>query len=117
GLLTQATSIANMFIEPSKALVIIRSRDRGEETLRSRHEPPFHQIPVAVLIDESSASASEILAGALRDHEKAVLIGKRSYGKGSVQSVIDLRDGQSLLKLTTAYYFTPSGRRIDRGKV
>ncbi|WP_249364472.1 S41 family peptidase, partial [Pseudoalteromonas ruthenica] len=69
--------------------------------------------PIVVLINEQSASAAEILAGALQDNERALIIGKQSYGKGSVQSLIPLGNGTTALKLTTARYFTPSGRSIE----
>lgn len=69
--------------------------------------------PIVVLINSGSASAAEILAGALKDNGRATLVGTRSYGKGSVQSLIPLGDGQTALKLTTAKYYTPSGTSID----
>ena len=69
--------------------------------------------PIVVLINKGSASAAEILAGALKDNQRATVVGTRSYGKGSVQSLIPLGDGQTALKLTTAKYYTPSGKSID----
>lgn len=115
GLLHSATDIADAFVDRKKLLVTTKGRSREAKPTLSERDPIFGDIPVAVLIDGGSASASEILAGALRDHKKAVLIGTRSYGKGSVQSVEDLYDG-TVLKLTIAYYYTPSGRRIHRPK-
>lgn len=114
GLLRTATDIADLFLELGKPIVTTKGRDHEPDTISSEVEPPFAEIPVAILIDEGSASASEILGGALRDNGRAVLVGARSYGKGSVQSVIELVDNESILKLTTAYYYTPSGRRIHR---
>ena len=73
-------------------------------------------IPLVVLVNEYSASASEIVAGALKDHNRAVLIGTRTFGKGSVQTLITLDNGNAALKLTTAYYYLPSGRNIMRKK-
>ncbi|MDF1667252.1 MAG: S41 family peptidase, partial [Planctomycetota bacterium] len=116
GLLRTATKICDFFLAKEKLIVRTKSRDKEDVPMYSEDDPYFEDMPVAVLIDEGSASASEILAGALRDHQQAVLVGMRSYGKGSVQSVIDLMDGKTLLKLTTAYYYTPSGRRIHRRK-
>jgi carboxyl-terminal processing protease len=73
----------------------------------------YNDIKIAVLINKGSASASEIVAGAIQDHRRGVLLGETSYGKGSVQSVIPSRtDGKSAIRLTTAYYYTPAGRMI-----
>lgn len=116
GLLRTATKICDLFLAKEKLIVTTKSRAKEDLPIFSEDDPYFEDMPVAVLIDEGSASASEILGGALRDHQQAVLVGMRSYGKGSVQSVIDLMDQKSLLKLTTAYYYTPSGRRIHRRK-
>jgi carboxyl-terminal processing protease len=79
-------------------------------------EKTYPRVPLVVLINEYSASASEIVAGALKDHRRAVLIGARSFGKGSVQSLINLDNGNAALKLTTQYYYLPSGRNIMRKK-
>lgn len=75
---------------------------------------PPEKYPIAVLINRNSASASEILAAALQDHNRAVVIGERSYGKGSVQNIIDLENKSSGLKLTTASYWRPNGKNIHR---
>ena len=75
---------------------------------------PAERYPIAVLINRNSASASEILAAALQDHHRAVVIGERSFGKGSVQNIIDLENKSSALKLTTASYWRPSGKNIHR---
>ena len=79
-------------------------------------ENTYPRIPLVVLINEYSASASEIVAGALKDHRRAVLIGTRTFGKGSVQSLLTLDNGNAALKLTTAYYYLPSGKNIMRKK-
>ena len=75
---------------------------------------PGGPVPVAILINKFSASASEIVAAALQDHKRAVIIGERSYGKGSVQNIIELEGHTSALKLTTASYWRPSGKNIHR---
>lgn len=114
GLLDTATDIADLFLDKERLIVTTRTVDRTIEKTRASRECAVPGMPIAVLIDGGSASAAEVLAGALRDQGKAVLVGSRSFGKGSVQSLITLLDGQSMLKLTTAWYYTPSGRRIHR---
>jgi hypothetical protein len=79
-------------------------------------EKTYPHVPLVVLINEYSASASEIVAGALKDHHRAVLIGARTFGKGSVQTLINLDNGNAALKLTTQYYYLPSGKNVTRKK-
>jgi carboxyl-terminal processing protease len=112
GLLHEAVRLANLFIN-SGTLVTTRGRD-GEiiQTFKANQRTTATRVPMVVLIDGSSASAAEIVAGALQDHGRALLVGTRSFGKGSVQSIIDLGDGFGL-KLTVARYFTPKGRSIQ----
>lgn len=115
GVLESAVQVADAFLERG---VIVTAEGRAPDA-RFRMEATPGDLSggarLAVLINGSSASASEILAGALQDHDRAVVVGRRSYGKGSVQTVIPLPDGRAL-KLTTSYYATPSGARInDRG--
>jgi carboxyl-terminal processing protease len=111
GLLDQAISVSDAFLERGE-IVSVRGRN-GEESQRFNARPGdlTHGKPLIVLINGGSASASEIVAGALQDHRRATLVGSRSFGKGSVQTIIPLRSGA--LKLTTARYFTPSGRSIQ----
>jgi carboxyl-terminal processing protease len=113
GLLDQAISVSDSFLERGE-IVSTRGRD-PEETQRFNAKPGdlTKGKPVIVLINGGSASASEIVAGALQDHRRATLLGTRSFGKGSVQTIIPLGSGNGALRLTTARYFTPSGRSIQ----
>ena len=113
GLLDQAISVSNAFLDKGE---IVSTRGRNaEETQRFNARPGdlTKGKPIIVLINGGSASASEIVAGALQDQKRATLVGTRSFGKGSVQTIMPLGAGNGALKLTTARYFTPSGRSIQ----
>ena len=113
GLLDQAISVSDAFLEKGE---IVSTRGRNaEETQRfnARAGDLIKGKPLIVLINGGSGSASEIVAGALQDHKRATLVGTRSFGKGSVQTIIPLGSGNGALRLTTARYFTPSGRSIQ----
>lgn len=117
GLLVAAREISDLFLTEGR-IVSTRGRDGEEEAYDAKQEGtlllPAKEFPIAVLINKYSASASEILAAALQDHQRAVIIGERSYGKGSVQNVIKMEGGASALKLTTASYWRPNGKNIHR---
>ncbi len=113
GVLTAGLDTAALFLPPGKKLLSIRGRARqAEETTVPDRGAPY-TFPLAILINGKSASASEIVAGGMQDHDRATIIGETSYGKGLVQSVYPLSQGTGMA-LTTAFYFTPSGRSIQK---
>jgi len=116
GLLEEGLGIAQLFLPAGSGLVEVRARP-GTPAQRARVDAPprYPTLPLAVLIDGLSASASEILAGALQDAHRSVVLGGQSYGKGSVQETVPLPEGWAV-KLTVARWYTPAGRGIDRGR-
>ncbi len=115
GLLDQANKISELFLDKGKIIVAIAGRDKSEskEYLDEKDESLIPNIPIVVLINEGSASASEIVAGALQDNKRAIIMGIKSFGKGSVQTVIPLAQNHGALRLTTSLYYTPSGKSIQ----
>ena len=115
GLLDQAVDVVEQFVKPGTLVVYTRGRSKGQDQRYfSGEKQPLLDLPLAVLIDEGSASASEIVAGALQDLDRALILGENSFGKGSVQGVFPLRGRNAAVKLTTALYHTPSGRSIHQ---
>ena len=113
GLLTAAIEICDMFISEGR-IVSTEGRSVPKRVWDAKAEGTFGEFPVAILINQFSASASEIVSACLQDHQRAAIVGQRSYGKGSVQNIIQLEEGRSALKLTTAGYLRPSGKNIDK---
>jgi carboxyl-terminal processing protease len=112
GLLSSAIHVSEQFINKGELVVSTRGRPGTEPRVRVAHgDDPILDIPMVILINQGSASASEIVAGALQDHKRAILLGERSFGKGSVQTILPLQGG-SALRLTTAKYYTPSEKVI-----
>jgi carboxyl-terminal processing protease len=116
GLLRSAVEVCNFFINDGK-IVSTKGRNHKDEVYEAKAANmmlPAEKCPVAILINRYSASASEIVSACLQDHERAVIVGERSYGKGSVQNVIEMENHTAALKLTTASYWRPSGKNIHR---
>ncbi|MBU6366356.1 MAG: S41 family peptidase [Gemmatimonadetes bacterium] len=114
GILDEAFSMANLFLPKGKELLSVRGREELQKFVAS-DDPLAPDVPLVVLVDGSSASASEIVAGALQDYDRALIVGTTSFGKGLVQSVYNL-DGGYALKITTGKWFTPSGRSIQKDR-
>ena len=112
GLLDVSVSVAEQFLNRQQLIVSTKGRLRNQnQEMRAHINGPVNDIPMVVLINEGSASASEIVAGAIQDHHRGIVMGTKSHGKASVQTIFPLKDG-SALRLTTSKYFTPSGRSI-----
>jgi carboxyl-terminal processing protease len=111
GLLTAAVGVSEQFLESGKMVVSIKGRNGRKDEYLARLNGDAYEFPMIVLVNQGSASASEIVAAALQDWGKAVIIGKTTFGKGSVQTILPLSDGSGL-RLTTAKYYTPKGKSI-----
>lgn len=113
GLLDVAVKVAGKFLESNKLVAYTKGRQKSQNLEFFAGVKNFDlEMPLAIIINEGSASGSEIVAGALQDYKRAIIVGKKSFGKGSVQTVIPLNDGTAL-RLTTSHYFTPSGKIIQ----
>jgi carboxyl-terminal processing protease len=115
GLLSAAVEVSDLFVEEG-TIVSTRGRNTKERTYEAQKEGTFTGFPMVVLVNQHSASAAEIVSACLQDHNRAIIVGQRSYGKGSVQNILPLDKGESVLKLTVATYWRPSGKNIHRFK-
>ena len=114
GIVTEATEIAELFLEKDETILITKGKKDKEELTTSEKDPIIKDIPVVVLVNEGTASASEILAGALKDkYKNTTIVGKTTYGKGVIQTLYNLSDGSGL-KITTEEYYTPNHKKINK---
>jgi carboxyl-terminal processing protease len=114
GVLSQGVAVADLFLDRGELVATLRGRNPGDVTaFRAEQDQAWPGLPLAVVVNGGTASSAEIIAAALQDHDRAVVVGTQSYGKGAVQSTIPLGDGLAL-KLTTARWYAPSGRTVQR---
>jgi carboxyl-terminal processing protease len=113
GVVTAAVETASLFLKPGQTIVTLRGRNVPEKIEKVPEKAKPYVFPIAILVNSKTASASEIVSGALQDHDRAVILGEPSFGKGLVQSVFPLTQGTGVA-LTTALYYTPSGRSIQK---
>ncbi len=115
GLLSAAVGVCDLFLPDGEQIVTVRGRDdQIKAEYKAGNGEKFLDLPLAVIVNGHSASASEIVAACLQDQGRAAIIGERTWGKGTVQNMIPLGDGRGMLKLTTADYWRPSGKNIQR---
>jgi carboxyl-terminal processing protease len=114
GLLNQAISVSELFLEKNQMVVYTKGRVKSQNQEYHSRRNPIWTKKMVVLVNENSASASEIVAGAIQDWDRGIVLGETSFGKGSVQTILPLDGQQNTLKLTTAYYYTPAGRCINK---
>jgi carboxyl-terminal processing protease len=113
GLMSAAVDSARHFLAKG-TIVTIRGRDEAPKSFKAEGQAAAPDLPMVVLIDDTTASAAEILAGALKNNDRAILLGSRTHGKGSVQTIVKLKDGSGAIRLTSAYYELPGGENIDK---
>ena len=114
GLLSSAVAVSDMFLTEGKRIVSTKGRRAPEQVYNASADTILPSTPLVILANEGSASASEVVTGALTDNNRALFVGTRTLGKGSVQQVRELEDGLGVLKMTNAYYYLPNGRNIHR---
>lgn len=112
GIVDEATGVADLFLAKNETILITKSKDEEEQITKSKNDPIITDLPIVILVNEGTASASEILAGALKDKYGATIVGKTTYGKGVIQTLYSLTDGSGL-KITTDEYYTPNHNKIN----
>lgn len=115
GLLSAAVEVSDLFLKTG-TVVTTKGRNQRDKSFEAEPGSPYEELPLVVLVNQHSASASEIVSAALQDHGRAAIVGQRSFGKGSVQNILPLDNGQTILKLTVASYWRPNGHNIHRFK-
>lgn len=114
GIVDEATGIADLFLKKNETILITKAKENNEEKTLSKNDPIIDNMPVVILVNEGTASASEILAGALKDkYPNTTIVGKTTYGKGVIQTLYNLSDGSGL-KITTEEYYTPNHNKINK---
>ena len=113
GVVTAAVEMASQFLEPGQRIITMKGRNKNYEEIDVPKTAKPYKFPIAILVNAKTASASEIVSGALQDHKRAIILGESTYGKGLVQNVFPIRN-ETAIVLTTAFYYTPSGRSIQR---
>ena len=114
GIVDEATEIADLFLKKNETILITKAKEKDEQLTASKNDPIIEDLPVVVLVNESTASASEILAGALKDkYPNTTIVGMKTYGKGVIQTLYSLTDGSGL-KITTEEYYTPNHNKINK---
>jgi carboxyl-terminal processing protease len=116
GLLTSAVQVAELFLGKDEKIVSTKDRRGREWMIPAEQDGPFKDLPLVILVNDFSASASEIVAGAIHDHHRGLIVGERTFGKFSVQNLIQLDRSEAHLKLTTAHYYLPSGKSFHRNE-
>jgi carboxyl-terminal processing protease len=112
GSLDEAIKVADLFLESGR-IVTVKGRD-GEKAFDAKFDNTFSGFPIAALVNRKTASAAEVIAGALQDHERAIIVGERTFGQGIVRSLMPLKGGLGALKLPVAAYYRPSGKNVNR---
>jgi carboxyl-terminal processing protease len=116
GLMSEGVQVCDLFLKSGK-IVTVRSQGNKEQNFEAKAEGTIDDLPLAVLVNRHTGSSAEILAACLQDHQRAVIVGERTFGRGIVQSLLPLKSTGGALRVTTGVFYRPSGRTIHRGKI